>query len=107
MKNRTVKCNWCDKDTKNVYQLKDKSWLCLECATKHYNFVKDKMEKHIKTIEVGLDKKKEKLYKFKQAECIHENAINTKYCVGMGDNVKTIWQCPDCGKIIYKDGIQI
>ena len=100
--NRLCKCNWCDKETVKVYQLRDRSYLCLECAITHYNSVNTQMENHIKTIRVGLDKKRVKLLKFKEMECKHENAIDTKYCVGIGDSLRNIWRCPDCGKTIYK-----
>lgn len=107
MKDKACYCGWCKKETKKVYQLKDRRWLCLECATKHYDCINEKMENYIETIRVSLNKKKDKLYEFKQAECKHENAIDTGYCVGMGDNCRYIWRCNDCGKTIYKKGFTL
>lgn len=98
-----MNCGWCNKETPTIYKLKDGKYLCLECATKHYEYVNEKMERYIETIRSGLNKKKNKLNDFKQAMCQHENIINTNYCVGTGKNIKTIWQCPDCGKRLYKD----
>ena len=102
MDNNTCKCAWCDKETVKAYQLKSKRYLCLECAVKHFNSVNTRMEEHIKKIRAGLNNKREKLSKFKEMECKHENAFPTGYCVGMGDNMRFIWRCPDCGKTIYK-----
>ena len=103
MKNNTIcGCSWCGKETVKAYQLKDKSYLCLTCAVKHYNSVNTRMENHIKLIRQGLYKKRDKLDKFKQMECKHENTVSTGYSVGFGENMKHIWKCPDCNKTIYK-----
>lgn len=102
MNSRTIKCGWCSKDTLRVYRLKDGKYLCLECATKHYNCVNEKMLKHIETIKNGLHKKEQKLKLLQQASCKHESAFNTGYSVGT-NNVKEIWRCPNCEKTIYKD----
>ena len=98
----TCKCEWCGKETVKAYKLKRSGYLYLECSVKHFNSVNNRMEEHIKKIRAGLNKKREKLSKFKELECNHENAFDTEYCVGRGDNMRFIWRCPDCGKTIYK-----
>lgn len=105
MKNRTYKCGWCSAETKPVYQLKDRKYLCLECAEKHYNYVNNKMEKHIQEIRNGLSKKRKKISDLKMAMCNHENMFDTGYCVGKGNKIKFIWKCPDCNKTFYRDDL--
>jgi hypothetical protein len=102
MNKRIHCCGWCKAETSPTYKLKDGKYLCLECATKHYNCIEKKMKDHIQNIRNGLNKKKIKLSKFKEEMCKHENAFDTGYCVGV-KNVKSIWRCPDCGKTIYKE----
>jgi DNA-directed RNA polymerase subunit RPC12/RpoP len=102
MINKVYYCGWCKAETSPTYKLKDGKYLCLDCATKHYNHVEKKMENHIQTIRNGLNKKKQKLAKFKEEMCKHENAFDTGYGVGRV-NMKSIWRCPDCGKILYKE----
>lgn len=95
------KCGWCGEETKPIYRLKDGRFLCVVCAEKHYNYVVNKMEQHIQEVKNGLNKKSKKLTELKQAMCKHENAFDTDYVTGFGENMKYIWKCPDCGKTIY------
>lgn len=106
MKTRKTYCGWCKAETQQIYKLKDGKFLCLECATKHYDCVEKKMEDYIDQIKNGLKKKRNKLQRFKEAMCKHENAINTNYYVGINPS-KYIWRCPDCGKTIYKEEFNI
>ena len=95
-------CGWCKKETPKVYKLPDGDYLCFECATKHYNSVNERMKERIEEIKAELNKKGDKLNKLKEEVCKHENAYNTEYGVGFGENLKEIWRCPDCNKTIYK-----
>lgn len=102
MINKHCKCGWCNIDTKRIYQLKDGRFLCLACASKHFECVNTKMQKHIQEIQSGLKKKKEKIQRLIEATCEHKNQYNTGYVTGNGEGtIKEIWNCPDCHKRLY------
>ena len=97
-----IKCGWCGVDTLQIYVLKDSKSLCVECATKHYELVKNKMTQHIQEVQNGLNNRANNLLRLKRQMCKHENLRNTNYCKWT-DKIMYIYRCSDCGKEILKD----
>lgn len=97
-----IKCGWCGADTlSQVYVLKDGKSLCIGCATKHYEIVKNKMTQHIQEVQNGLNNRANSLLKLKRKMCKHENLRDTGYG-RWTDKIRTIYRCEDCGKEILK-----
>lgn len=104
MVNNQTKCVWCGASTTKTYYLKrDRRYLCLDCAKKHYAVVEKKMNRHIEEVKYGLQKKREKLQQFIYDSCDHSDFTRTGYCVGKGDKMKEICNCNVCGKQLYKE----
>lgn len=100
-----MKCVWCKKETTKAYPIGNNynTFLCGECAIKHANSVKIKLQQKKQELDNRIKKLSDRAIKLKQKECNHENLKDTGYCKNFGyGHMKQIYVCENCNKTIYR-----